>query len=271
VSRKGGDDFRGGALMPNWVTTHSAWPPPEMRMQPFYLAGDAQLTESKPTSAEQTAPRSYTYPTGTELIGNNAQFSIPVEPEGVLVYRSAPMTDDLTILGAPQLTFYVSLEHEDADFVIDLHDLYPNGDIQYLQRGLMRASMRAIDATRTRADAIRQRYAARDPLTPGKVYEIKMSLPPVGAVIRQGHRLEVTIMAPSPITQPDWGFQPAGQPGRNTVHHSAAQPSVINIPVIPGAKAQGPAPGCGSLDYQPCRAANSIDQMMRLVSPKIVP
>jgi len=271
VSRKGGDGFRGGTYTPNWVTTHSAWPPPEVRMQPFYLTGDAQLTNAKPTSAEQTAPRSYTYPTGTELIGNNAQFSVPVEPEGVLVYRSAPMTEDLTILGAPQLTFYVTLEHDDADFVVDLHDLYPNGDIQYLQRGLMRASMRAIDRTRTRPDAIRQRYAERDPLTPGKVYEIKMSLPPVGAVIRQGHRLELTIMAPSPITQPDWGFQPAGQPGRNTVYHSAAQQSVINIPVIPGAKAQGPAPACGSLDYQPCRAANSIDQMMRLVSPKIVP
>jgi len=131
--------------------------------------------------------------------------------------------------------------------------------------------MRAIDGTRTRPDAIRQRYAARDPLTPGKVYEIKMSLPPVGAVIRQGHRLEVTIMAPSPITQPDWGFQPTGHPGRNTVYHAAAQQSVIEIPVIPGARAQGPAPACGSLDYQPCRAANSIDQMMRLVSPKIVP
>jgi len=271
VSRKGGDGFRGGVHTPSWVTTHSAWPPPEMRMQPYYLTGDAQLTTTKPTSAEQTAPRSYTYPTGTELIGNNAQFSIPVEPEGVLVYRSAPMTEDLTILGAPQITFYVSLEHEDADFVIDLHDLYPNGDIQYVQRGLMRASMRAIDGTRTRPDAIRQRYGARDPLTPGKVYEIKMSLPPVGAVIRQGHRLEVTIMAPSPITQPDWGFQPTGQPGRNTVHHSAAQQSVISIPVIPGAKDQGPAPACGSLDYQPCRAVNSIDQMMRLVSPKIVP
>jgi len=49
------------------------------------------------TSTEQTAPRSYTYPTGTKLIGNNAQFSVPVGPEGVLVYRSAPMSEDLTI------------------------------------------------------------------------------------------------------------------------------------------------------------------------------
>src|SRR4029450_4338959 len=167
VSRKGGDDFRGGVSTPNWVTTHRARPPPEMRMQPFYFTGDGQLTETKPTSAEQTAPRSYTYPTGTELIGNNAQFSVPVEPEGVLVYRSAPMTEDVTILGAPQLKFYVSIEHDDADFVIDLHDLYPNGDIQYLQRGLMRASMRAIDGTRTRPDAIRHRFDKSKRLVPG--------------------------------------------------------------------------------------------------------
>ena len=52
---------------------------------------------------------------------------------------------------------------------------------------------------------------------------------------------------------------------------SSAYAQETSLPVIPGAKAQGPAPACGSLDYQPCRAANSIDQMMRLVSPKIVP
>jgi predicted acyl esterase len=181
------------------------------------------------------------------------------------------MTEDLTILGAPQLTLYVSLQHQDADFVVDLHDLYPNGDVQYLQRGLLRASMRAIDNTRTRPDAIRHRFDKSEPLVPGRVYEIKMSLPPVGAVIRQGHRLEVTIMAPSPITQPDWGFQPAGEPGRNTVYHTATQQSMLNLPVIPGARAQGSAPACGSLDFQPCRPANTTDQMMFIVKPKIIP
>lgn len=271
VARKGGTALGGGQSTPNWITTHSAWPVPEAKMQPFYLTGDAQLVTDKPTTPQQTAPRTYTYPTGTELIGSNAQFSLPVEPEGVLVYRSAPMTADLTILGAPHITFHVSLQHEDADFVVDLHDLYPNGDVQYLQRGLLRASMRAIDPARSRPDAIRHAFNRRAPLTPGKVYEIRLSLPPIGAVIREGHRLEVTIMAPSPIAQPDWGFHPAGQPGRNTVYHSALQPSVLSIPVIPGAKAQGPAPVCGSLDFQPCRAANTIDALMFIVRPKIVP
>ena len=78
-------------------------------------------------------------------------------------------------------------------------------------------------------------------------------------------------MAPSPIAQPDWGFQPAGQPGRNTVYHSATHQSVLNIPVITGARAQGPVPACGSLDFQPCRPANTVDQLMFIVRPKIVP
>jgi predicted acyl esterase len=134
------------------------------------------------------------------------------------------MTEDLTILGAPQLTLYVSLQHQDADFVVDLHDLYPNGDVQYLQRGLLRASMRAIDNTRTRPDAIRHRFDKSEPLVPGRVYEITMSLPPVGAVIRQGHRLEVTIMAPSPITQPDWGFSPPVSRTEHGLSHGGTGP-----------------------------------------------
>jgi hypothetical protein len=51
----------------------------------------------------------------------------------------------------------------------------------------------------------------------------------------------------------------------------ATQPSVLNVPVIPGAKGQGPAPACGSTDFQPCRAANTTDQLMFIVKPKIVP
>ena len=53
-------------------------------------------------------------------------------------------------------------------------------------------------------------------------------------------------MAPSPIAQPDWGFHPAGQPGRNTAYRSALQLAVRSIPVIAGAMAQGPAPVCGT-------------------------
>jgi putative CocE/NonD family hydrolase len=271
VARQDGAGGRAGASVPGWTTRYSAWPPPETKWQTYYLTGDAQLTTVRPGSAEQTASRTYTYPTGTELIGSNAQFSLPVEPEAVLVYRSAPITDDLTILGAPRLTFYTSIEHEDADFVVDLHELYPNGDVHYLQRGFIRASLRAVDSARSRSDAIRHRFDRAEYLVPGRVYEIKMSIPPGGAVIRKGHRLEMTIMAPSPIGQPDWGFLPAGKPGRNTVYHSANRQSVLELPIIPGARAQGPAPACGSLAYQPCRPANTLDQMMRIANPKIVP
>ena len=41
VARKGGTALGGGVSTANWITTYSAWPPPETQTQPFYLTGDA--------------------------------------------------------------------------------------------------------------------------------------------------------------------------------------------------------------------------------------
>ena len=51
-------------------------------------------------------------------------------------YRSEPMPADLTIIGAPQVTFHVTSERDDTDFMVALHDISPTGDTLYLQRGL---------------------------------------------------------------------------------------------------------------------------------------
>jgi len=45
--------------------------------------------------------------------------------------------------------------------------------------------------------------------------------------------------------------------------------AVVLLETFP--QAQGPAPACGSTDFQPCRAANTTDQLMFIVKPKIVP
>ena len=84
--------------------------------------------------------------------------------------------------------------------------MYPNGDVLYLQRGLLRASMRAVDPKRSRPDAIRHSFTKREPLVPGRVYEIRMSLPPIGAVIREGHRLKVYLT--SDLELPAYGAAP---------------------------------------------------------------
>ena len=71
--------------------------------------------------------------------------------------------------------------------------------------------------------------------------------------MRKGHRLQLLLLAPSPIPQPAWGLLPVNMPGQNTIYASARYPSEIVVPTIPGASAGGPEPACGSLAAQPCR------------------
>lgn len=74
---------------------------------------------------------------------------------------------------------------------------------------------------------------------------MKLSIPPIGQVIRKGHSLELAIMSPSHIGQPNWGFSILDLPGRNTVYHSEQYPSSLTLSVLPGVTAPA-APPCGS-------------------------
>lgn len=256
----------GGKPGTNWTSHYADWPVKAAQARTFYMTGDGRLSdEPAGASGPAAAPRSYIYPTGVELVADNAQFSLPVNPSGSLTWTSAAFDDDVTILGSTEVSFFVSSENVDTDFVVALHDVYPDGDVQYLQRGFLRASLRRVDEAKSTLDHLWRPYDEPEPLTPGQIYQVRLTLPPLGAVLRKGHKLQVALLAPSAVGQPDWGPSPINLPGRNTVYASAKYPSQIRVPVIPGAKAQGPEPACGSLMFQPCRKAGALDSTLRSI------
>lgn len=239
-----------------WTTHYSAWPPPSAKMQTFRLTSRQTLSASPPVDTPGDGKGlSYTFPTGVELVGDNTQFAVPPDPNGSVTWTSAPLERDLTVLGRVQVRFYAASENPDTDFAVDLHDVYPNGDVEYLQQGFLRASLRAIDRKASTPDDVEHPYDRPQYLVPGRIYEMQISLPPLGAVVRKGHRLQLVILAPSPIPQPFWGLLPVSMAGQNTIYSSARYPSEILVPTIPGAHAGGPEPACGSLAAQPCRPA----------------
>jgi putative CocE/NonD family hydrolase len=244
-----------GTPTPNWATTYPSWPPPNARPMTLYLTAEGKLSPEKPSTVSGNGPRSYTYPVGTELVADNDQFAIRPLPTGVLTYRTAPMADDTTILGFSQFTFYMSSEQKDTDVMVVLHDIDENGNTLYLTRDFLRASLRGIDQKRSNAEETVRAFNKVEPLTPGQIYEMKLSIPPLGHVLRKGHSLELAIMAPSHIGQPNWGFMILDLPGRNTVYHSAQYPSSLTLSVLPGERAQALAPACGVMERQPCRKA----------------
>jgi putative CocE/NonD family hydrolase len=248
----------GSRATEGWKTTYTAWPVPNLQWSKFYLTADGRLSRTPPVASLNQGMRGYLYPAGTELVGSNEQFAIAPFDSGELSYRTEPMAEDMTLLGLPELIFYFSCEREDTDFMFTLKDIDPAGNTLFLQRAFLRASLRAIDEEKSTPDEIIQTFSKSDKLVPGQIYEVKISIPAIGHVVRRGHRLELSILAPSATPAPVMGGVPVGLPSLNKVYHSTRYPSMLILPVVPGEKAQKPAPTCGSLQFQPCRRARAM-------------
>ncbi|WP_031203267.1 CocE/NonD family hydrolase [Mesorhizobium sp. LSJC269B00] len=248
-----------------WTTTHETWPEPTVERRPFYLTADAALSVEQPIGSPADGVRAYLYPTAAELVGSSEQFALQPYSPGVLNYKTEPADSDMVLLGNPEVTLYISIDYgDDADLGLTLKDVDAEGNVLFLQGGLLRASLRAVDEPETHADEVVHTFRKSEKLVPGEIYEIRMSLlNPIAHVVRRGHRLELTIGAPCSIldqqTAPQrypHNFQssiPVGGPSVNRVYHSKRYPSKILLPIIPGAVAQASAPDPLTLRGQPSR------------------
>ncbi|MDA1049270.1 MAG: CocE/NonD family hydrolase [Planctomycetota bacterium] len=102
------------------------------------------------------------------------------ERDDVLVYTSAAFTQPLTFAGNATAKLFVSADTPDADWVVKLIDVHPDGFAQNLAVGILRGSFRDSELHST-------------PLEPNKVYEVTIDLGPIAAQIGTGHRLRVDI------------------------------------------------------------------------------
>lgn len=243
------------AAVAGWVTQHSSWPEPKVERRRLFLTADAKIAPDTALSGSMEGSRAYLYPTGTELAGDNQQFALLPYSNGVLNYRTEPAVSDIALLGNPEVTLYFSIDNgDDTDFELTLKDVDPGGNVLFLQSGLLRASLREVDESRSSVDEVVPTYRKSEKLTPGQIYQIRMSLlSPIAHVVRRGHSLELTIGAPNPIPDRAIGSFPAGASSINRVYHSAKYPSQILLPILPGVVPKGPAPECGTLRGQPCR------------------
>ena len=105
----------------------------------------------------------------------------PIEKrDDVLVYTSAPFTEPLTFAGNAKAELFVAANTPDADWVVKLIDVHPDGFAQNLAVGILRGSFRVSELHPT-------------PLKPHQVYEVTVDLGPIAAQIGAGHRLRVDI------------------------------------------------------------------------------
>lgn len=222
-----------------WCAT-DRWPPPDAVPQRWHLSEDRALSLAAPTRAGVDEHRvDDTLGTGrrsrwTSLLGLIVPVGYSRRAEAgrrMLVYRSAPLVEALTVAGHPIVTLYLSADRSDAHVFVYLEDERPDGHVDYVTEGQLRALHRKVAEGAPYDSVAPYRTFAREdarPLDPGEIVELKLDLLPIAWRFAAGHRLRIGIAGAD-------AHHFARLPDAPTlaVHRSATRPSHVELPITP--------------------------------------
>lgn len=228
------------------------WPPAGTHPVRLYLHADGQLSQSPPSSGE-TASTTYTFdpshPVPTigggvsrrlfdgaydqrerpDMPGSRAPWlPLSARPD-VVVFETAPLTHDVTVMGPVHVRLYGSSTGTDTDFTAKLVDVYPPskdypaGFDMNITDGIRRASYR-------------NHLKKRQLIVPGTIYGFDINPYDTANVFKKGHRIRLDISSsnfPRFDVNPNTG-EPLGQNRRtlvvnNSIYHSDSHPSSLSL------------------------------------------
>lgn len=175
----------------NQWKTFSKWPPQEASPATWYLNSNHTLVADKgKVSGEDEYVSDPANPVPylnkksddrlSEYLASDQSFAS--QRSDVLYYQSEELTDSLTIAGPITASLFASTTGTDADFVVKVIDVLPNG-IQLL----------------VRAEVIRGKfrnsYEKPEPFVPGKITPVKFELNSTAHAFLKGHKIMVQVQS----------------------------------------------------------------------------
>ncbi|MBA4064879.1 MAG: X-Pro dipeptidyl-peptidase [Isosphaera sp.] len=191
-----------------------AWPPKETRSEPLALRADGRLSRfvrlSTPVQekvepafdefvSDPARPVPYLNKTtigmAQEYMTADQRFA--AQRPDVLVYRTAPLTADLTVAGPVEVELYVSTTGTDADWVVKLIDVYPDdaSDPDPNPAGVRMGGYQQLVRGEPFRGKFRDGFEKPEPFKPGEVVKVKFAMPDVLHTFRPGHRLMVQVQS----------------------------------------------------------------------------
>jgi uncharacterized protein len=148
----------------------------------------------------------------------------------VLIYTSAPLTEDVEVTGPVSVTLWAASSAPDTDFVARLVDVFPDGRAITLTDGIIRARARAGLA------------APESLIEPGRAYAYDIDLWATSNLFRAGHRIRLHVTSSS---FPRWdrnhntgaenGLDDVLVTADQVILHDEAHPSRVVLPIVPRA------------------------------------
>ncbi|MFQ5878554.1 MAG: CocE/NonD family hydrolase [Dehalococcoidia bacterium] len=205
--------------------SENEWPLARTQWRELFLGGPSGTPEGRLLEeAGRDGERSYHYdPAGREaLLG---------QPK--LAYRTEPMERDLEVTGPLALHLWAHSTATDTDFVATLCDEAPDGAVQELVRGWLRASHREVDPARSEPWRPYHPHTKAEPLVPKQPYELAIEIWPTANVFKAGHRLRLEIASCDEVARGFGYHRTLSLPATNTVLEGQSCPSRLLLPVIP--------------------------------------
>jgi putative CocE/NonD family hydrolase len=215
------------------------WPLADEVETNYYLSSGGELTTTMP-AAEGMDEYVVDYSTGSginsrwlAMTGNPSEYPDRAEEgEKLLTYTTAPLEEDTEITGHPTLYLYTSVNATDGDFFVYLEDIDEEGYVQYESEGQLRASLRSL-SERPWLPVLPYHpsgQADAQPLVPGEMTELVISLFPISHVFKQGHSIRISIAG---ADRHNFRTPKQDPPPTYTVYTGGESASYVVLPVIP--------------------------------------
>jgi hypothetical protein len=198
------------------------WPPPEARWTTFYLHKDALLSEHELWPDE-----------GAD------SFDESTSEHGSLIYATPPLVENTELLGPTVLTLYLSSTDTESLLFTTLLLIDREGKEHELTRGWLRASQRRLRDDSEAWEPVLA-HEERQPLEPGKIYELRIPIVPTARLFQAGERIALRIKG-ADDEPPVNSLQALARnhlrrprPTQITIHHDESHPSRIDLPITRG-------------------------------------
>jgi hypothetical protein len=234
------------------------WPAKNARARNLYLQADGKLSFSAPADdsnasdsyvSDPRKPVPYTAETttieGHVFMVEDQRFAA-ARPD-VLVYQTGPLTEDLTIAGPIEVTMNVATTGTDADWVVKLIDVYPGDapDPSPNPQNIRMGGFQMLLAGDILRGKFRNGMSAPQPMVPNQPAKLQFSLGDKYHTFLKRHRVMIQVQSSwfpmfdrNPQTFVDiYHAKPADYvKAEHTVFRSAARPTFVTLPVVPGSR-----------------------------------
>jgi uncharacterized protein len=233
--------------------TYDHWPPTTAQSRELFLQAGGGLAFETPragaTFNEYVSDPAHPVPyINSTAIGMTREYMLDdqrfaaTRPD-VLVYQTAPLTEDITLGGPVKVTLFVSTTGTDSDFVVKLIDVLPDNtpDNEPNPTGVRLGGYQMLVRGEPMRARFRNSFSKPEAMVPGKVTKVDFTMPDVNHSFLRGHRIMVQVQSswfplvdrnPQKFVDINRATEADFQKATQRVYHSGANASKLTVSVL---------------------------------------